>query len=144
MDGYHARRGLEQTMILVDTNVVLDIYKADPIWMPWSLKNLRSAKAGQLGINMVVYAELAGHPAELAHLDPFLDMLSIQMLELPRPAARLAGLAFKAYRQRGGTKTGVLPDFFIGAHAQAEGHKLLTRDAGRYKRYFPKIKLICP
>jgi predicted nucleic acid-binding protein len=131
-------------MILVDTNVLLDIYKADPIWMPWSLKNLRSAKAGQLSINMVVYAELAGHPAEPAHLDKFLDVLSIQMLELPRPAARLAGLAFKDYRQRGGTKTGVLPDFFIGAHAQAEGHKLLTRDAGRYKTYFPKIKLICP
>ncbi len=131
-------------MIFVDTNVLLDIYKADPIWMPWSLKNLRSAKAGQLGINMVVYAELAGHPAEPAHLDSFLDMLNIQMLELPRPAARLAGLAFKEYRQRGGTQTGVLPDFFIGAHAQAEGHKLLTRDAGRYKTYFPKIKLICP
>ena len=131
-------------MIFVDTNVLLDIYKADPIWMPWSLKNLRSAKAGQLSINMVVYAELAGHPAEPAHLDSFLDMLNIQMLELPRPAARLAGLAFKEYRQRGGTQTGVLPDFFIGAHAQAEGHKLLTRDAGRYKTYFPKIKLICP
>lgn len=131
-------------MILVDTNVLLDIYKADPIWMAWSLKNLRSAKAGQLSINMVVYAELAGHPAEPAHLDRFLDTLNIQMLELPRSAARLAGLAFKEYRQRGGTKTGVLPDFFIGAHAQAEGHKLLTRDAGRYKSYFPKIKLICP
>ena len=131
-------------MIFVDTNVLLDIYKADPIWMAWSLKNLRSAKAGQLGINMVVYAELAGHPAEPAHLDRFLDTLNIQMLELPRSAARLAGLAFKEYRQRGGTKTGVLPDFFIGAHAQAEGHKLLTRDAGRYKSYFPKIKLICP
>jgi predicted nucleic acid-binding protein len=131
-------------MILVDTNVLLDIYKADPIWMPWSLKNLRSAQPGQLGINMVVYAELAGHPAEPAHLDQFLDMLSIQMLELSRPAARLAGLAFREYRQRSGTKTGVLPDFFIGAHAQAEGHQLLTRDAGRYKSYFPKIKLICP
>lgn len=131
-------------MIFVDTNVLLDIYKADPIWMAWSLKNLRSAKAGQLSINMVVYAELAGHPAEPAHLDRFLDTLNIQMLELPRSAARLAGLAFKEYRQRGGTKTGVLPDFFIGAHAQAEGHKLLTRDAGRYKSYFPKIKLICP
>jgi predicted nucleic acid-binding protein len=77
-------------------------------------------------------------------LDEFLDMLDIQMLELPRSAARLAGLAFRSYRQRGGTKTGVLPDFFIGAHAQAEGYKLLTRDAGRYKTYFPKIKLICP
>jgi predicted nucleic acid-binding protein len=112
--------------------------------MPWSLQHLQQAKPGQLAINMVVYAELAGHPAEPANLDEFLDMLDIQMLELPRSAARLAGLAFRSYRQRGGTKTGVLPDFFIGAHAQAEGYKLLTRDAGRYKTYFPKIKLICP
>jgi predicted nucleic acid-binding protein len=131
-------------MILVDTNVLLDIYKADPIWMSWSLQHLHGAKPGQLAINMVVYAELAGHPAEPAHLDQFLDTLDVQMLDLSRPAARLAGLAFRQYRQRGGTKTGVLPDFFIGAHAQADGHKLLTRDAGRYKTYFPKIKLICP
>ena len=131
-------------MILVDTNVLLDIYKADSIWMPWSLKHLHQGKPRQLAINMVVYAELAGHPAEPANLDEFLEMLGIQMLELSRPAARLAGLAFRSYRQRGGTKTGVLLDFFIGAHAQAEGYKLLTRDAGRYKTYFPKIKLICP
>ena len=131
-------------MILVDTNVLLDIYRADAIWMPWSLQHLQQAKPGQLALNMVVYAELAGHPAEPANLDEFLEMLGIQMLELSRPAARLAGLAFRSYRQRGGTKTGVLPDFFIGAHALAEGYKLLTRDAGRYKTYFPKIKLICP
>ena len=131
-------------MILVDTNVLLDIYRADAIWMPWSLQHLQQAKPGQLAINMVVYAELAGHPAEPSNLDEFLEMLDIQMLELPRPAARLAGLAFRNYRQRGGTKTGVLPDFFIGAHAMADGYQLLTRDAGRYKTYFPKIKLICP
>jgi predicted nucleic acid-binding protein len=131
-------------MILVDTNVLLDIYKADPIWMPWSLQQLRSPKTGELGINMVVYAELAGHPAELAHLDSFLDALGIEMTELSKPAARLAGQAFRQYRQRGGTKTGVLPDFFIGAHAQAEGYPLLTRDAGRYRNYFPGIDLICP
>ena len=131
-------------MILVDTNVLLDIYKADSIWMPWSLQHLHQAKPRQLAINMVVYAELAGHPAEPENLDRFLDTLGIQVLELSRPAARLAGLAFRQYRQRGGTKTGVLPDFFIGAHAQADGYQLLTRDAGRYKTYFPKIKLICP
>jgi len=131
-------------MILVDTNVLLDIYKADPIWMSWSLKHLHHAPAGQLVINIVVYAELAGHPAEPAHLDDFLDTLGVQLLELSRPAARLAGLAFRSYRQRGGTKTGVLPDFFIGAQAQAEDYQLLTRDAGRYQTYFPNIRLICP
>ena len=131
-------------MTLVDTNVLLDIYKADPIWMPWSLNQLRHAKPGQLAINMVVYAELAGHPAEPAHMDQFVDTLGMQTLDLSRPAARLAGLAFRQYRQRGGTKTGVLPDFFIGAHAQADGYRLLTRDAGRYRSYFPGIDLICP
>ena len=131
-------------MILVDTNVLLDIYRADAIWMPWSLQHLQQAKPGQLALNMVVYAELAGHPAEPENLDEFLETLGIQVLELSRPAARLAGLAFRQYRQRGGTKTGVLPDFFIGAHAQADGYQLLTRDAGRYKTYFPKLKLICP
>jgi predicted nucleic acid-binding protein len=73
-----------------------------------------------------------------------LATLNIQVLDLTRPAALLAGKAFRQYRQSGGTKTGVLPDFFIGAHAEAEKFKLLTRDAGRYKTYFPKIKLICP
>ena len=131
-------------MILVDTHVLLDIYKADAIWMPWSVKQLRSAKPGQLAINMVVYAELSAYPTEHKLHDKFLATLSIQVLDLTRPAALLAGKAFRQYRQSGGTKTGVLPDFFIGAHAEAEKFKLLTRDAGRYKTYFPKIKLICP
>ena len=131
-------------MILVDTNVLLDIYKADTVWMPWSVRQLRSAKPGQLAINMVVYAELAAYPTEPGQIDKFLDTLTIKVFDLTRPAARLAGQAFRQYRQRGGNKTGVLPDFFIGAHAETEKYKLLTRDAGRYKTYFPKIKLICP
>ncbi|WP_396436680.1 type II toxin-antitoxin system VapC family toxin, partial [Limnohabitans sp.] len=70
--------------------------------------------------------------------------LGVQVLDLTRPAAQLAANVFRSYRQRGGTKTGVLPDFFIGAHAQADGYKLLTRDAGRYRSYFPDIDLISP
>lgn len=131
-------------MTLVDTKVLLDIYKTDPLWMTWSLRQLRSAQAGSLVINMVVYAELAGHPAEPAHLDKFLDTLGIKMSELARPAALLAGQAFRQCRLQGGTKTGVLPDFFMGAQAQACGCALLTRDAGRYKTYFPAVTLICP
>lgn len=132
-------------MILVDTNVLLDIYKADVRWMSWSLQQLQAGRAGAgLLTNMVVYAELAGHPGEPAHLDVFLDTLGIQTRDMGRPAAHLAGLAFRQYRKRGGTRTGVLPDFFIGAHALTEGHTLLTRDAGRYRTYFPGIQLICP
>jgi hypothetical protein len=131
-------------MILVDTNVLVDVIHIDPIWLDWSLRELSKAKAQSIVTNFVVYAELHTHDTAGPYIDAFLDKLGVQVLGLSRPAAQLAAHAFRAYRQRGGTKTGVLPDFFIGAHAQADGHKLLTRDAGRYKTYFPKIKLICP
>jgi predicted nucleic acid-binding protein len=132
-------------MILVDTNVLLDIYKADPHWMPWSLRQLQAGRAAPgLLTNLVVYAELAGHPGEPTHLDEFLQALGIATQDISRPAAHLAGLAFRQYRQRGGTRAGVLPDFFIGAQAQVEGWTLLTRDAARYRTYFPGLALICP
>lgn len=132
-------------MILVDTNVLLDLYKSDPVWMPWSLRQLLSLRTDPgLAVNFVVYAELTGHPSEPSHVDEFLESLGITLADIPRPAARLAGEAFRTYRQRGGTRTGVLPDFFIGAHAVAKGWTLLTRDAGRYRTYFPDIELICP
>jgi predicted nucleic acid-binding protein len=131
-------------MILVDTNVFVDVIHTDPIWLDWSLRQLSKAKTQSIVTNFVVYAELHTHDTAGPHIDAFLDKLEVQVLDLSRPAAQLAAHAFRAYRQRGGTKTGVLPDFIIGAHALADGHKLLTRDAGRYKTYFPKIKLICP
>lgn len=131
-------------MILVDTNVFVDVIHRDPIWLDWSLRELSKAKRGPILTNFVVYAELHTHDTAGPHIDAFLEKLGVQVVDLSRPAAQLAAQAFRAYRQRGGTKTGVLPDFFIGAHAQADGFKLLTRDAGRYKTYFPKIKLICP
>jgi predicted nucleic acid-binding protein len=132
-------------MTLVDTNIFVDVLHQDPVWLDWSLSQLHKAQQlGGLVTSYVVYAELHTHNTAGPHVDHFLSQLSVQVQDLTRPAARLAGQAFRAYRQRGGTKTGVLPDFFIGAHAQAEGLTLLTRDAGRYKTYFPKIKMICP
>ncbi len=131
-------------MILVDTNVLVDVIHQDPIWLDWSLRALSKAKTQTIVTNFVVYAELHAHDTAGPHIAAFLDHLKLQVLDLSRPAAQLAAQAFRAYRQRGGTKTGVLPDFFIGAHAQADGHRLLTRDAGRYKTYFPHIQLISP
>lgn len=132
-------------LTLVDTNVLLDVIKGDPRWTPWSLANLRGGRhGGGLAINMVVYAELAGYPAAPAELDDFLHALGVDVIDLTRPAARLAGRAFNEYRRRGGIKTGVLPDFFIGAHALSQGWTLLTRDAGRYRSYFPGLSLTCP
>ena len=132
-------------MTLVDTNVLLDVFNADAQWMAWSARQLHLARSNQgLAINMVVYAELAGHPHCPKHLDAVLQSLEVEVLNVNRTSAKLAGKAFYQYRQRGGQKSGVLPDFFIGAQAVSEGYRLLTRDAGRYKTYFPKIKLISP
>ena len=131
--------------ILVDTNIFLDVLQRDPVWMPWSAQQLRMGQSSSsLVINMVVYAELLGHPKFDFDLDAFLQYQAIDVLDISRQAARAAAMAFREYRQRGGGKTGVLPDFFIGAQAQAEGWTLLTRDAARYRTYFPDIKLICP
>ena len=113
--------------------------------MSWSAQQLRLGRlTGGLSTNIVVYAELLGHPMASFDLDAFLAEQSIATQDISRPAARAAAIAFREYRNRGGSKTGVLPDFFIGAQAATEGWTLLTRDAARYKTYFPKIKLICP
>ena len=113
--------------------------------MPWSAQQLRLGQAsGSLVMNIVVYAELLGHPKFDFDLDAFLLQQAIDVPDISRQAARAAAVAFREYRQRGGSKTGVLPDFFIGAQAQAEGWTLLTRDAARYRTYFPGIKLVCP
>lgn len=132
-------------LTLVDTTVLLDVIRGDPQWMPWSLAHLHSGRnGGGLAINLVVYAELAGYPAAPIELDDFLHALAVDVIDMTRPAARHAGRAFNDYRRRGGAKTGVLPDFFIGAHALSQGWTLLTRDAGRYRSYFPGLSLVCP
>ncbi len=131
--------------VLIDTNVIVDILKADPEWMPWSAKQLASARGlGPLCINIIVYAEMCSHRQTQSQIDGFLQDANIQIPPISTTAALAAAQAFLQYRQRGGSKIGVLPDFFIGAQVQAEGWTLLTRDAARYKTYFPEIKLICP
>lgn len=132
-------------MNLVDTNVLVDLLdKASP-FKDWSEQQLLIARhSGGLTINPIIYAELSALPSTLPMLDNFLSVTGIEVAPLSRQCSRLAGQAFWAYRERKGAKTGVLPDFFIGAQAQSEGWTLLTRDATRYKTYFPDIKLICP
>jgi len=130
---------------LVDTNVIVDLLDMGSPFKEWSEQQLLVAKLnGGLTINPIIYAELAALPSTLPILDDFLSITGIEVKPLSRQCSRLAGQAFWAYRQRKGVKTGVLPDFFIGAQAQAEGWTLLTRDAGRYKTYFPEVTLICP
>ena len=132
-------------MILVDTNVLLDLVTDDPIWAPWSVDRLEAAALeGPLLINDVVYAELAVRYAKIERLDEFVAAAGLIQAPIPKAALFLAGKAFTAYRKSGGSRTGVLRDFFIGAHAAVGGFPVLTRDSGRYRSYFPKLTLITP
>ncbi len=132
-------------MILVDTSVLLDIVKNDPVWSPWSLDAYEAASLqDDLAINDIVYAEVSSRYASIDDLDRALAVLLLPVHPIPRAGLFLAGKAYKRYRERRGTKTGVLPDFFIGAHAAVEGASLLTRDPGRVQSYFPTVKVISP
>jgi predicted nucleic acid-binding protein len=130
---------------LFDTNVLLDIATADRIWLAWSENQFRTAAAqGPILINPIIYAELAPAFASTADLDRWLDPAVFQRLPLPYPAGWLAAQAFVKYRRGGGAKTSPLPDFYIGAHAEIEKRTLITRDAARYRTYFPDVPLIAP
>ena len=132
-------------MLLVDTNVLVDVLEDDPEWADWSISQLRAqSKVHPLAINPVIYAELSVAFSTIEALDKIIEDLGLTMLELPRPALFLAGKAFVRYRRQGGKKHNVLADFFIGAHAAVLGCPLLTRDAKRYQSYFPGVKLVTP
>ena len=130
---------------LVDTNVLLDLVTDDPRWFGWSLRALeRAAVRGRLVINDVIYAELSVRYERMEALDDMVTQAGLVLEALPRPALFLAGKAFATYRRRGGRRSGVLPDFFIGAHAAVARMALLTRDAGRYRGYFPTVEVMAP
>ncbi len=132
-------------MILVDTNVLIDVLAADPEWAEWSESQLlHIIETDELAINPIIYAELAVAYRTANALEKALSYWPLIRLPLPYSAGFLTGQAFRTYRQRGGQKRSPLPDFYIGAHAQAEALQLLTRDTTRYTTYFPKIKIIGP
>lgn len=132
-------------MLLVDTNVLVDVLEDDPEWADWSIGRLRAqAQIHDLAINPIIYAELSLTFTAVEELDRAVDALALEVLELPRPALFLAGKAFARYRRAGGRKNNVLADFFVGAHAAVLGCGILTRDARRYRTYFPTVSLITP
>ena len=132
-------------MLLVDTNVLVDVLEDDPQWADWSIGQLRAqSQIRRLAINPIIYAELSLTFSTVEALDQTIASLGLVMVELPRPALFLAGKAFVRYRRQGGTKSNVLADFFIGAHAAVAGYSLLTRDTRRYSSYFTDVKLIAP
>ena len=132
-------------MIIVDTNVLIDVSTNSPAWADWSQEQLAlAARREPLAINEVTYAELSVGYALPAQVDALLLRMRIAVDPTPRRALFLAGKAFECYRRAGGTRTGVLADFFIGAHAVIADSALMTRDARRYRSYFPGIELITP
>lgn len=131
--------------MLVDTNVLVDVLENDPEWADWSVAQLRAqAQIHRLVINPIIYAELSLTFSTVEALDDLLAAMQIPVQEIPKPALFLAGKAFVQYRKHGGTKSNVLADFFIGAHAAVAGLPLLTRDVRRYESYFPTVQLIAP
>ena len=130
--------------VLVDSNVLLDLFTNDAAWAAWSAARLAEAfDAGQVVINPIVYAEIS---VAFDRIETLEDALPERLgrEDLPWEAAFLAGKCFVDYRRRGGAKRSPLPDFYIGAHAAVTGRALLTRDANRYRTQLPTLTLICP
>ena len=133
------------TAVLIDANVLLDVMTEDARWLAWSAEAIeRAADRYRLVINPVIYAEVSIRYSRIEELDVALPKTMFDREAIPYEAAFLAGKSFLAYRRRGGTKQSPLPDFFIGAHAAVAGYLLMTRDAVRYRTYFPKLSLISP
>jgi len=132
-------------MILVDSNVLLDIFTEDSVWFEWSSSTLQDlCEFHRLAINAIIYAEVSIRFLEIEELDKALPTTYFERLPLTEETAFLAGKCFLKYRQQGGQKVFTLPDFFIGAHAAVLKIPLMTRDIKRYKTYFPTVELICP
>jgi predicted nucleic acid-binding protein len=133
------------TAVLIDSDVLLDLMTEDKRWFSWSAAAAeRAADRFRLVINVIIYAEVSVRYSRIEDLDAALPKAMFEREPIPYEAAFLAGKSFLAYRRRGGTKRSPLPDLFIGAHAAIAGYRLLTRDASRYRTYFPRLKLITP
>lgn len=132
-------------MLLVDTNVLVDVLEDDPEWADWSIRQLRAqSKIHRLAVNPIIYSELSLTFSTVEALNQTIDDLGLVLIEVPRPALFLAGRAFVRYRRLGWAKSNVLGDFFIGAHAAVSGYPVLTRDTRRFSSYFPSVRLIAP
>jgi hypothetical protein len=136
---------LSEKGILVDSNVLLDLLENDPRWYDWSAEQLQKvAEDSTLIINPVIYAEISIGFERIEELEAVIQPGIFQRRPIPWEAAFLAGKCFLRYRKLGGLRRSPLPDFFIGAHAAVEGLTLLTRDATRYRTYFPSLSIIAP
>ena len=132
-------------IVLVDSDVLLDVMTDDPVWYGWSVGQMNGlAINNELAINDIIYSELAPSFSRFEELSLTVEDMGLRLRPMPRAALFLAGKVYRSYRRAGGMKTGVLPDFFIGAQAAVEALPVLTRDIRRYSTYFPTVDLITP
>jgi predicted nucleic acid-binding protein len=132
-------------MILVDTNVLLDVLESDAEWAGWSQDQLDAASATDtLAINQIIYSELSMAFARIEEIEAVIEEVALKVEPIPREALFLAGKVFLKYRRAQGIKNNVLPDFFIGAHAAVMQWPILTHDVSRYRTYFPAVELMAP
>lgn len=130
---------------MVDSNVLLDLISADSAWFDWSASAIEDvAERHRLIINPIIYGEVSIRYSRIEDLEAALPPEMFTREALPYEAAFLAGKCLLAYRRRGGTRRSPLPDFLIGAHAAVAGYHLVTRDAARYRTYFPTLPLVAP
>jgi hypothetical protein len=133
------------SVVLVDSSVLLDVMTDDPSWGAWSSQALtRCGDESELAINPIIYAEVSIRFGRIEDLDAALPETEFRRLPLPFEAGFLAGKSYVRYRRRGGARHAPLPDFYIGAHAAISGFALLTRDATRFRTYFPRLRVIAP
>mgnify|MGYP000128984111 CR=1 FL=1 len=131
--------------ILVDSNVVLDLFLDNPVWAEWSQNTLaKYSLERKLYINSIVYTEVSIGFEEVEKLESALFKAGLEILDIPKEALFLAGKAYLKYRRNDGTKSSPLPDFYIGAQAAVYDLDLVTRDVNRYRTYFPTVELVCP
>lgn len=131
--------------VLVDSCVLLDLFTNDANWADWSENILEKySQTNSLYINSIVYTEVSIGFNKVEEVEQAIAGLGLKVLEMPREALFLTGKAFLKCRKNKGTKVSPLPDFFIGAHASVSKFELITRDSGKYKTYFPQVRLIHP
>ncbi len=131
--------------VLVDSNVILDVFLDDPTWADWSESTLEEyAQYAKLSINSIVYSEVSIGFERIEDVESALSKAGFEMMEIPKEALFLAGKAFLKYKKGKGVKKSPLPDFYIGAQAAVLDLALITRDVARYRTYFPSIRLVSP
>ena len=132
-------------MIMIDTNVVVDLIEHLDPWFDWSAKAFGDARLdGAVVASAVVAGELAGHASDAAGMIALLRRFGIECAALAPDACHRAGLAQLAYRAAGGKREKLLGDSLVGAHAESLGATLITRDPRSYRTYFPNLTLITP